>query len=323
MVLGLSPYYGVSFFEFFLVFFSRLFSGSLFSGSLYIDDVQVIVFLAISCSGAFAGTFLVLRKMAMYANAVSHTVLFGLVCVCLFTNQLTTLSLSTLTLAAMATAVLTGFLIYFIRNTFKVSEESSTALVFSLLFSLSLVLLVFMTKNAHIGTELVLGNADSLTQEDIFPVTTVILANAVITILAFRSLVCASFDSVFASSIGIPIRFIDYLIILQLSACLVGAFKAVGVLMALAFLIIPGLIAKIIAKSIGGLMAWSLIFSITTAFSAPACSRAILSAYGVGLSTSGISVVLLTIMYILVKFTSYFRRSFSKHSDKIHQESSQ
>ncbi|AAD18490.1 putative integral membrane protein [Chlamydia pneumoniae TW-183] len=323
MALGPSPYYGVSFFQFFSVFFSRLFSGSLFTGSLYIDDIQIIVFLAISCSGAFAGTFLVLRKMAMYANAVSHTVLFGLVCVCLFTHQLTTLSLGTLTLAAMATAMLTGFLIYFIRNTFKVSEESSTALVFSLLFSLSLVLLVFMTKNAHIGTELVLGNADSLTKEDIFPVTIVILANAVITIFAFRSLVCSSFDSVFASSLGIPIRLVDYLIIFQLSACLVGAFKAVGVLMALAFLIIPSLIAKVIAKSIRSLMAWSLVFSIGTAFLAPASSRAILSAYDLGLSTSGISVVFLTMMYIVVKFISYFRGYFSKNFEKISEKSSQ
>ncbi|SPN73486.1 Manganese transport system membrane protein mntB,anchored repeat-type ABC transporter, permease subunit,ABC 3 transport family [Chlamydia serpentis] len=321
MVLGVSPYYGVSFFQFFLVFFSRLFSGRLFSSSLYIDDVQVIVFLAISCSGAFAGTFLVLKKMAMYANAVSHTVLFGLVCVCLFTHQLTTLSLSTLTLAATATALLTGFLIYFIRNTFKVGEESSTAFVFSLLFSLSLVLLVFITRNAHIGTELVLGNADSLNQGDIFPVAIVVLANAMIAIFAFRSLVCTSFDCVFATSLGIPTRLVDYLIIFQLSACLVGAFKAVGVLMALAFLIIPTLIGKIIAKSIGGLMGWSLVFSLATSFLAPACSRAILSAYGVGLSTSGISVVLLTAMYVFVKLTSYFRNNFTKNFEKGHQNS--
>lgn len=81
MVASISPYYGVSFLEFFLVFFSRLFSGKLFYDHLYIDDIQVIVFFAIAVSCSVVGTFLVLKKMAMYANVVSHTILFGLVCV--------------------------------------------------------------------------------------------------------------------------------------------------------------------------------------------------------------------------------------------------
>lgn len=239
--------------------------------------------------------------MAMYAHAVSHTVLFGLVCICLFSHQLMTLSLSALTLSAVVTALLTGFLIYFVRNTFRVSEESSTALVFSLLFSLSLVLLVFMTKNAHIGTELVLGNADSLTKEDIFPVCAVLFMNIIIILGTLRSLTCVSFDSVFSTTIGIPVKIVDYLIVFQLSLCLVGAFKAVGVLMALAFLLIPGLIAKILSQSILGMMGWSLVFSITTAFLSPALSRSILSSFGVGLSTSGIAVLLLSLMYALVQ----------------------
>ncbi|WP_201457138.1 metal ABC transporter permease [Chlamydia sp. 17-3921] len=297
----LSPYYEVSFLRFFIVFFTRLFSGELFFGTLYIDDIQVIIFLAIACSGALGGTFLVLKKMAMYAHAVSHTVLFGLVCICLFSHQLTTLSLGALFFAAMTTALLTGFLIYFIRNTFKVSEESSTALVFSLLFSFSLVLLVFMTRNAHIGTELVLGNADSLTQEDFLPIFVVLLMNVVIILGALRNLTYASFDSVFSLTVGIPIKLVDYIIVLQLSACLVGAFKAVGVLMALAFLLIPGLIAKIFSRSVLGIMGWSLVFSVSTAFLAPACSRAILSSFGLGISTSGLAVVFLSLMYIFVQ----------------------
>ena len=135
MVASISPYYGVSFLEFFIVFFSRLFSGKLFYDHLYIDDIQVIVFFAMAVSCSIVGTFLVLKKMAMYANVVSHTILFGLVCACLFTRQLTHLSMETLTIAAVSTTLLTGASIHFIRNVFRVAEEASTALVFSLLFS--------------------------------------------------------------------------------------------------------------------------------------------------------------------------------------------
>lgn len=305
MLLAISPYYKASFFQFFGVFFSRLFSGELFRSSLYIDDVQVIVFSLIAISGSFIGVFLVLKKKAMYANAVSHTVLFGLVCVCLFTHQLTTLSLSMLTLASVSTALLTGFLIYFIRNIFRVSEDASTALVFSLLFSLSLVFLVFLTRNAHIGTELVMGNADALVVEDIFPIVALLAANLLITCIGFRYFVSVSFDSIYSFSIGIPTKMIDYLIVLQLSGCLVSAFKAVGVLLSLAYLLIPGLIAKIYVRSVKEMLCHSLLFGLLVAILAPACSRGVLTSFGVGLSTAGISVVLFLLLYFLV-LVSYF-----------------
>ena len=300
MVASISPYYGVSFLEFFIVFFSRLFSGKLFYDHLYIDDIQVVVFFAMAVSCSIVGTFLVLKKMAMYANVVSHTILFGLVCACLFTRQLTHLSMETLTIAAVSTTLLTGASIHFIRNVFRVAEEASTALVFSLLFSASLLLLVFLTRNAHVGTELVIGNADALAKTDIVPIFLVLLINLGISYCFFSSFVCVSFDTVFAFSLGIRVRLIDYLIMLLLSASIVGAFKAVGVLMSLAFLLIPGLIAKLIASSVQKMMIYSMVFGVLSALLSPALSRAILSAYGIGLSTSGLAVGLLLVFYIVI-----------------------
>ncbi|AEJ77200.1 metal ABC transporter permease [Chlamydia trachomatis] len=300
MVASISPYYGVSFLEFFLVFFSRLFSGKLFYDHLYIDDIQVIVFFAIAVSCSVVGTFLVLKKMAMYANVVSHTILFGLVCVCLFTHQLIHLSMQALTIAAVSTTLLTGASIHFIRNVFKVAEEASTALVFSLLFSASLLLLVFLTRNAHVGTELVIGNADALAKTDILPIFLVLLINLGISYCFFSSFVCVSFDTIFAFSLGIRVRLVDYLVMLLLSASIVGAFKAVGVLMSLAFLLIPGLIAKLIASSVQEMMVYSMVFGGLAALIAPALSRSILSVYGIGLSTSGLAVGLLLVFYVVM-----------------------
>ncbi|EPP35683.1 ABC 3 transport family protein [Chlamydia ibidis] len=316
MIGAFSPYHGVSFINFFIVFFSRLLSGKLFTSQLFIDDIQIIVFLMLAISGACVGTFLVLKKMAMYANAVSHTVLFGLVCICLFTQQISSLSLRDLTLASICTALLTGFMIYFIRNLFQVSEEASTALVFSLLFSLSLVLLVFLTRNAHIGTELVLGNADSLAVGDIFPMFVILICNLVLSLITFRSFICVSFDSVFSSSIGIPVKLVDYLMILQLSANLVCAFKAIGVLMALAFLLIPGLTSKLFVTSVREMLFWSLVFGLVAALLAPALSRAFLTYFNIGLSTAGLSVFILASIYCLVALYNHKKKCYNRSSSK-------
>lgn len=319
MFASISPYYGVSFFEFFIVFFSRLFSGKLFYDHLYIDDIQVIVFFAIAVSCSIIGTFLVLKKMAMYANVVSHTILFGLVCACLFTHQLTHLSMQNLTIAAISTTLLTGASIHFIRNVFKVAEEASTALVFSLLFSASLLLLVFLTRNAHVGTELVIGNADALAKTDIFPVFLVLLINLGVSYCFFSSFICVSFDTVFAFSLGIRVKLIDYLMMFLLSASIVGAFKAVGVLMSLAFLLVPGLIAKLIASSVQEMIGYSMIFGVLSALIAPALSRSILSVHGIGLSTSGLAVCLLLVFYIGTLATVFVRRHILLHR-KIDQQ---
>lgn len=315
MISLYSPYQGVSFFEFFFVFFSRLFSGKFFTSTLYIDDIQIVVFALLAVSGSIVGVFLVLKKMAMYANAVSHTVLLGLVFVCLITHQLTSLSLEMLTLASIITALCTGFLIYFIRNVFRISEEASTALVFSLLFSLSLILLVFLTQNAHIGTELIMGNADALARTDLLPVFMICVVNVIVFTLFYRLFFCVSFDSVFSGSLGLPIKTIDYLMILQLSASLVAAFKAVGVLMALGFLLIPSLIAKIFVSSVKQMVVFSLVFGLAAALLAPACSRAILTVYKIGISTSGISICILVLFYMLTVLITYCRRAYiSKRS---------
>ncbi len=306
----MSPYEGVGFFEFFGIFISRVFSWELWS-SIYIDEVQVLVFLGLAISGAFIGSFLVLKNMAMFGNALSHTIIFGLVCAFLFSRTLS-LSIATLSFAALLTALLTGLLVRVMKDVFSVSEDSGVAFTFSLLFSCGLILLVFLTKNAHIGTELVMGSADALSLDDINLAYYVATTNALLTMVFFRGLKVLSFDLLFGITIGFPTKFLNHLITIQIAMTLVAAFKAVGVLMALAFLIFPGLIAKILAKSLLGMLSWSVVFSSLVAILSPAISRSILTCWGLGFSTAGISVLLFVLFYFSIagsKRMYFFARS--------------
>ncbi|WP_213357781.1 metal ABC transporter permease [Chlamydiifrater phoenicopteri] len=294
----MSPYEGVGFFEFFMIFFSRLFSKDLLVLTS-LDEIQIFVFLGLSISGAFVGSFVVLRNMAMFGNALSHTIIFGLVCAFLFAKTLS-LSVTTLALAALSTAMLTGLLVRIMKDVFSVSEDSGVTFSFSLIFSLGLLFLVFLTKNAHVGTELVIGNADALSREDVILAYYVAALNACLTLIFFRGLKILSFDYLFGRTIGFPVKFLNYLITIQISMTLVASFKAVGVLMALAFLIFPGLIAKMLAKTLLGMLFWAMSFSIAVSMFSPAVSRAILSYWGVGVSTAGVAVLLFVSVYFLI-----------------------
>ena len=78
----LNPYSGKSFFGFFLEFFSRLYqflTGNISVTDIASDEIQIIVLGGVAISAALVGCFLILRKMTMLANSLSHTILLGIV----------------------------------------------------------------------------------------------------------------------------------------------------------------------------------------------------------------------------------------------------
>src|SRR5690348_5384464 len=93
----MNPYWGASFSEFILLFFHRMvqwLTGSLSLCDLASDEIQVLTLICIAFSGALLGCFLVLKKMTMLANSLSHTILLGIVgSYLLLFNSLTTFQL--------------------------------------------------------------------------------------------------------------------------------------------------------------------------------------------------------------------------------------
>src|ERR1700722_9961958 len=162
ILLYSNPYSDQDFLGFFGVLFSRLLLliiGKLPFGSLVADEIQMIVLSCVAVTGAMVGTFLVLRKMTMLANALSHTILLGIVVAYLLCESLT---IPVLMVAALATGIATTFLTEFLNRVIKLQEDASIGLVFSVLFALGIVLLTLFSRNVHIGTELVMGNVDAL-----------------------------------------------------------------------------------------------------------------------------------------------------------------
>ncbi|MBI5273762.1 MAG: metal ABC transporter permease, partial [Chlamydiales bacterium] len=132
----MNPYWGVSFFEFFYLFFSRV--PEWIHGRLAHDEIQVfsLIFLSVSCS--ILGCFLVYRKMSMMVNSLSHTVLIGIVSVFLLYKLIFRvhlyvfdLSLYWLLIAAIITSVITYFFTSFLHERLQVQEDASIGLVFT------------------------------------------------------------------------------------------------------------------------------------------------------------------------------------------------
>lgn len=306
----MNPYEGLSFFEFFIELFSRILqviTGNISFSTLASDEIQLLVLMGISISSGIIGTCLVLKKNTMLANSLSHTILIGIVGAYLITrNNLIEIDkdqgpipIQTMLIAAIFMGIATTFLTEFLTKKARLQEDASTGLVFSSLFALGIILVTVLTRSAHIGIEVVMGNVDALHIEDLKLVYLVLMINLFLSLLFNKEYKITLFDTGFSKSLGISPNFFNYLIMIQTSITVISAFRAVGVLMILSFLTGPILSARLWVHSFNKLIFLSIFFGCLASLLGVALSRHLLSQYELALSTGGLVIAVLIFIFLL------------------------
>jgi manganese/zinc/iron transport system permease protein len=204
-------------------------------------------FVAASC--ALVGTFLVLRKMALLGDAISHAVLPGIVAAFLVTNSLSSFPV---VIGASLVGLLTVFLVETLHRSRRLHEDTSIGVVFPALFSVGVILVSAYTGQVHIDTDCVLygeiglANLDTLVVggRDLGPravwVTGLVLAaDVALVALLYKELKIASFDPDLAASIGFSPLLLHYVLMGAVSATVVASFESVGSILVVAMLVVP------------------------------------------------------------------------------------
>ncbi len=303
----LNPYSQTHAFDFIITFFQRLFTflkGDLSYKQMASDELQIIILAAIASSSALIGVFLIYRKITMLANALSHSVLFGIAITFLllrfsFSDFSSPLGFQILFITALITGFLTAFLSNFISKVSHLQKDAAIGLVFTTLFAAGILLISLFSRNAHIGIELVLGNVDTLHIQDLPNVLGLLAINTLTICLFFRGLKITTFDPVFAHLQGYSLGFYNILMIFLLSITSMGAFRAIGIVLVLSLLIVPPLIAKLYAQSLKMQLIFSVGSGVTASFLGVMISRHILTTTHTALSTGGITVCTLYTLYFL------------------------
>lgn len=269
------------------------------------DEVQMMVLAGVAASSALVGTFLVLRKMTMLANSLSHTILVGIVLAFLVTGSAAAahehdelINFKVLFIAAMAMGLLTTFLTEMLTRWARLQEDASVGIVFTSLFAIGVIAVTLLTRNVHLGTEAVMGNVDALNIGDGKVVYAVLALNVLLFLLFFKEYKITTFDTGLARAFGISPTLFGYLLMIQVSLTTISAFRAVGVLMVLAFITGPTLTARMLTHSLKTLLWTSVALGIAAALAGVALSRHILTVYGTALSTAGVVVCVIAAMYL-------------------------
>lgn len=305
MIAALNPYHDLTFGGFILQFFARCWaflSGGIGWDQLASDEIQVFVLAAVAASSALVGSFLVLRRMTMLANSLSHTILIGIVVAYLVvgTGHDSAVPLQAMLLAALAMGFATTFLTELLTKAGRLQEDASTGLVFTTLFALGVILATLLTRNAHIGLEAVMGNADALHADDLKLVLFILAVNILIFWAFFKEFKITTFDPQLARALGFSTTFFGYLLMMQVSATCIGAFRAVGVLLVLSFITGPPLAARLLTHDLKSMLCWAVFIGVLASLVGVAFTRHILTVTGVALSTSGVVVCTIFVLALLV-----------------------
>ena len=195
---------------------------------------------------ALLSCFLVLKGWALMGDAVSHAVLPGIV--------LAYIAGFPLILGAFGAGMITTLATGFLAQNSRVKQDTVMGVVFSGMFGLGIVLYLSTTTDVHLD-HILFGDMLGVTWGDLAE-SAAISAIATGFMLVFRKdLALAAFDEQHARAIGLPVRFLHYGLLAVVSLAVVAALKAVGIILAVAFLVAPGAIAFLLTRTFAAMMA--------------------------------------------------------------------
>lgn len=240
-------------------------------------EIQLIA-AVVAAACALPGAFLVLRQMAMMSDAISHTVLLGIVVAFFFVEDL---SSPVLVVGATVVGVLTVSLVEALNRTRLVRQDAAIGLVFPALFSLAVILISHYAGNVHLDSDAVLlgelafapferfilFNTLDLGPISLWVMGGILLINVLFIFLFYKELKLATFDAALAASLGFSPAIIHYGLMTLVSVTAVGAFDAVGSVLVVALMVGPPVTAYLLTDRLPRMLWLSVLFGVLSAIS--------------------------------------------------------
>jgi len=245
-----------------------------------INDFHIILvgsLCAMAC--ALPGTFLLLRRMSMMGDAISHAVLPGLAVAFLISGSRANWWMF---LGAAIAGVLTALFTQWITRFGKVERGAAMGIVFTTLFAIGLVLIRKAADHVDLDASCVLYGALEYTSLDLVTlfetetsllqvpraalvIGATLLFNACVILLFYKEFTLASFDADLAETLGFRPRLFHYLLMTMVAVTTVASFEAVGSIIVIAMIIVPPATAFLLTRKLPLLIVFGLVVAFLSA----------------------------------------------------------
>ncbi len=204
---------------------------------------------------AVLGTYVVLRGMAFFGDALAHAILPGV--------AIAYLTRWPLLAGALAAGLLTALAIGSLQN--RVREDTAIGIIFSGAFALGVVLISTARTYTVDLTHFLFGNVLGVSPADLR--LTLALGGLVLLIVAafFKEFLVMSFDPILARTLRLPTAFLQYLLLLTLAVTVVASLQTVGVALVVAMLVTPPATAYLLTRRLWPMMAFAAGFGLFSA----------------------------------------------------------
>ncbi|AOM40345.1 metal ABC transporter permease [Xenorhabdus hominickii] len=221
------------------------------------DFMQRAIFTAIIVGTvcAILSCYLVLKGWSLMGDAISHAVLPGLVIA--FVTGIP------LAVGAFLSGIFCAFATGYLKEHSRIKEDTVMGIVFSGMFALGLVLFTRIDTDQHL-THILFGSILGITQNELIQTLCIAGATLAIVLLKRKDFMLYCFDPNQARVIGLPVKLLHYGLLSLLALTIVASLQAVGIILVIAMLISPGIIAFILCRSFDRMLIVAMVASVSS-----------------------------------------------------------
>ncbi len=237
-------------------------------------EIQLIAAVtAAAC--AIPGVFLVLRKMALISDAISHSILPGIVIGFFITHDLAS---PWLIIFAAFSGIITVILVEMIQKTGLVKEDTAIGLVFPALFSIGVILIAKNANDVHLDVDAVLLGDLAFAPFDrllidgadygpkgLWMISVILVITLLLLFAFYKELKISTFDIGLSSALGFSPVIMHYGLMSVASVTTVAAFDAVGAILVVALMIAPAATAYLLTTDLRKMLVLSVIIGVGSA----------------------------------------------------------
>lgn len=199
----------------------------------------------LSISSALVGTFTFLKKKSLVGDAVAHSVLPGICLAFIISGNKDPLWII---IGAFISGWISILSIDLITNNSKIKEDTAIGLILSVFFGFGIMLLVSIQHSGNPNqsglNNFLFGNAASLIGKDLITFSALSILLVIAVFIFYKEFKLMSFDRQFARTIGLPLKFLEFVLSTLTVLAIVAGIQAIGVVLMAAMLITPAAAAK-------------------------------------------------------------------------------
>ena len=221
-------------------------------------SLLIAILVGIVC--AIVGSYLMVQRLALLGDAISHSVLPGLAIAFILGANIF--------IGAFIAGVLSTVIIAWIKARSTIKEDAAMGIVFSAFFALGITLITIVQKDNKIDlNHFLFGNILGVTAADAIDTALIVALVLLVVVFFYKELLFYTFDPLGAQATGLPVNLLNFGLMVLIALTIVASLKAVGVVLVLSLLITPASTAYLLVTRLHQVMILGAIIGVISSIS--------------------------------------------------------